>query len=220
MILSLHGAPSYGLIGLRASFNGASFFQGGLGFHKGLYMVVESDDSWRVITAVASLGATLPLPACDAAKNCLRSGALRRGWRRIQLSVRNATATILVDGVIPPDGGGFPIPTDIRQGFAALGSSWAPVSFDILTISATSPEVFPVAKPQPGSTLKGVPCGERALLAGSQWEVQNRSGLGRLSLRSQPDLCLSFDNATSKTPKVQACNTTATDDQVWAVNGG
>ena len=69
VILPLHGAPSYRLIGLRASFNGASFFQGGLGFPKGLYMVVESDDSWRVITAVASLGATLPLPACDAAKN-------------------------------------------------------------------------------------------------------------------------------------------------------
>lgn len=198
--ISFYVPGGWALFGVRSKFAAGSFFRGGLGKPTGIFIGIDQQ-GYQLLAGLESASAGLKWP-CSA--DCFASGHFtgEARWRRATLSVSNRTLTYNVGEPLAqtlhlPDGVGT------GSGFAAIatapGVAGTEIEFDNFTIKAAS-ALTPASRcqstPQAGDRVVTVGCGDPTADAGAKWQIHpaDANGTRLISLRSDPGLCLSYDN--------------------------
>ena len=188
--------------------------------------------------AAVGTGLPWPCAAPSCLASGIFAAGKAAGWHTVRLSARNATASISIDGepahvvqLDPAQGyatglGGFaslvaphmPVmfdnftvdvsPASFKRATSARGSSISGIGGNAVTGDGASASQC-TAKPAAGQKLISIGCGEASAALGSKWQIHGGDGgVGPISLRSDPTLCLSstdsLDAPTPPTPSSAA----------------
>ena len=221
-------SAGFAFVGVRSLF-GTSFFSGALVLPAGVFLVVTATE-WRIVLEVVSLcgtGASCPPSTWNpcAPPLCVAQGTLPSnptgGPVRVTVGALGDSAWARVNGAPLPGAANVTLPASYAKsgaGFVAVGSSFIAASFDNVVISSTAP---PGQRAQPlpaeGDALRGIPCGDPAAEAGSQFgPVTPGEGVPtELRLRANASLCLA--PSADGTSAVLAACAGGSPAQQWSV---